>query len=140
MQSISATAAIAAHPKVFDVILKTATAAAQAASAVHGAPKADIGKALGAAIAAAVTDPDVQAAAADTSSAVTAMPAEKPWWQSLTINAGLAGVIASGIGIAGIAMTGGDVQEILKEATAIITAGTSILAIFGRIRAKTSVG
>jgi len=66
----------------------------------------------------------------------------KKWYQSLTINAGLVAAVISILTIFGIKVgnAAAETENIAEVLNGIILTIASVLAIIGRIRAKTEIG
>ena len=64
------------------------------------------------------------------------MPAsKKDWWKSKTVWAGIATIAVGAFGIDGVSP-----DELAAQADKIITAVLGVIAIYGRLTAKTEIG
>lgn len=66
---------------------------------------------------------------------------KKPWYQSLTINAALVGAVISVLAIFGVKLgnAAAETENIADTLNGIILTVASVVAIIGRIRAKTEI-
>ncbi len=64
---------------------------------------------------------------------------EKPWYLSKTIWGALIAVVASLLGALGVRIGLGDQQQIADAMVQLVTAGGSLLAIYGRLTATETI-
>jgi len=130
------------NSKVMQLVLTTAATAAAAAMDKRrsGDPDGfDMGDLLGAAIGAAMSSPGVVELADDTAKAVDSLPAAKPWWQSKGVLGAAGTVLVSAAALIGLQLTPDQAAEVIAHGTAIVTAVTGLIALYGRITAKKPV-
>lgn len=68
------------------------------------------------------------------------MDETKPWYLSRTIWASLVTIAAAAAGISGIAVAAADQTAIADALLEIVTASAGLIAIFGRLAAKSRIG
>ncbi|MCV0396199.1 MAG: hypothetical protein K5872_04510 [Rhizobiaceae bacterium] len=67
------------------------------------------------------------------------MDETKPWYLSRTIWASLVTIAAAAAGMAGIGVSGEDQTAIANALLEIVTAAAGLIAIFGRLAAKSRI-